>query len=51
MFLDILEFAIEEEEKNRGNGFESVVSEIHKKNLFCPYNPPKIRSVFMFVCF
>ena len=26
--------------------FESVVSEIHKKNLFCPYDPPKIIKVF-----
>ena len=35
----------------RENCFENVVSEIHKNDLFCPYNPPKIRNDFMFAIF
>ena len=28
-----------------------MVSEIHKNDLFCPYNPPKIRNAFIFFRF
>ena len=41
MFLDMLELRIERK-KN--------VSEIHKNDLFCPYNLPKISNTFMFFC-
>ena len=44
MFLDTLNFRIE-------NFFENGVSEIHKKNQFCPYKPPKIRNAFMAIQF
>ena len=37
--------------KNSLGKTENVVSEIHKNNLFFPYNPQKIRNAFMFVSF
>ena len=53
MFLDILELGMENNKKKivRENGFEIFVAEIHRKDLFCPYNPPKIRNAFMFFSF
>ena len=31
--------------------FENLISEVHKKDLFCPYSPPKIRNDFKFLVF
>ena len=48
MFLDILELGIKKTKKEelfRENCFKNVVSEIHKMDLFCPYDPPKIRNM------
>ena len=50
--LDILDFGIERRRKFfKENCFEIVVSENHKNDLFCPYNPPKILNAFMIVSF
>ena len=46
MFLDILEFEIENIKTFWENCFENMLSEIHKNDLFCFYNPPKIRNAF-----
>ena len=53
MFLDILKFREGKEKKKlfSENCFKNVVSEIQKKNLFCPQNPPKIVDVFFFFFF
>ena len=39
-------FGVKNTKKNRENCFKNVVSEIYKKNEFCPQNPPKIVNVF-----
>ena len=52
MVLDILELVIENKHKIYiKNCLKIMVLEIHKNDLFCPYNPPKNRNAFMFVIF
>ena len=51
MFLDILKFKTGKKTKIMEKLFENVVSEIHDKNLFCPYKPPKIMNAFMVFSF
>ena len=48
MFLDNLERKNRIQKKMfRENCSENVVSEIYKKDNFCPQNPPKILNAFM----
>ena len=52
MFLDIWKFREEKKKKFMGeNCLKNVVSEIHKKNEFGPYKPPKIMNAFMIFSF
>ena len=52
MFLDIVKFRIKDKQKIfKENCFENVALQIHKKDKFCPYKPPKIMNVSWFLAF